>query len=512
MPAFEYTHPVGMSDQHTVDFLQKKYDVQSERAVRARVSKTGRVLGATLAVAAMIGTFFSYRIAQVTHGDEGDIGALSLFSTFSSSLSRLVTSNDKTLVGEADDRVNFLLLGIGGAGHDGPQLTDTIILGSFKPSTKQLGMLSIPRDLYVNIPGYGYSKLNHANAYGEQKGDGRGLATATDVVEDVVGEDIAYTIRVDFSGFEKIIDELGGVDVYVDRTFSDSSYPLDDGLGSVETVTFAQGWQHMDGETALKFARSRKGTNGEGSDFARAARQQKIIVAAKKRATSAGVLLNPARLTRLLNTLDDHIDTNLSFWEMMKLAKYAPDVSPEAITMQVLDTSSGILYSAMYEGAGYVVVPWEEDWSDVHNVADAMFATTSAAASEPTPAQPEQQTLARVEIQNGTSIVGLASDTAQRLQGSAFEVVALGNAASKHVARTVIYDLTDGRKSSELSSLKEFLGADVVMSSEGWIYSEDVVPSELTVDGTPDAELVTSDESVDFLIIVGEDAASLVLR
>lgn len=499
-----------MADQHTVDFLQKKYDIPNERVVRTKVSKTGRMIGATLAVAALVGTFFSYRIAQVTHGDEGDIGSLSLFSTFSSSLSRLVTSNDKTLIGEENDRINFLLLGIGGAGHDGPQLTDTIILGSFKPSTKQMGMLSIPRDLYVNVPSYGYTKLNHANYVGEQKGDGKGIETATDVIEDVVGEDIAYTLRIDFRGFEKVIDELGGIDVYVERTFSDSSYPLDDGLGSVETIAFEQGWHHMDGETALKFARSRKGNNGEGSDFARAARQQKIIVAVKKKATSAGVLLNPAKLTRLLNTVDEHIDTNLSFWEIVKLAQYAPDVNPDSIGMQVLDTSSGLLYDALLDGPGYVVIPWEEDWSDVHEVADNMFATGNT--SEPTPAQPEQVTTATVEIQNGTTIVGLASNTAQRLQGSSFEVVALGNANNRSVNRTVIYDLTDGRKSTELSNLKEFLGADVVMSSEGWVYSENVVPSELTVDSTPGADLVTSTETVDFLIIVGEDAASLVLR
>lgn len=501
-----------MPDQHSVDFLQKKYEVPTERAVRAKVSRTGRYIVMFLAVMAVVGTFFSYRIAQITHGDEADIGSLSFFSTFSSTLSRLAGSSDKALTGEESDRVNFLLLGVGGAGHDGPQLADTIIFGSFKPSSHELGMLSIPRDLYVEIPGYNSGKINHANAYGENSGDGEGLALASDVVSTVVGEPIHYTVRVDFDGFETLIDELGGIDVYVDQSFTDYEYPEYEGSPTYKTISFTQGWQKMDGATALEFARSRKGSNGEGSDFARGARQQKIILAVKDKALSLGVLLNPAKLTKLLATLNNHIDTNLSFWEMVKLAKYAPNVDTKAITMQVLDTSADSPLYACTTCEAYLIFPKADDWSDIHEIADTMFVSTGATSTQATSAALPSLPTVRVEVQNGTAISGLAYQTAQRLYGSSFDVVTIGNASQRTYAQTTIYDLTNGRKAAELASLKQFLGADVVLSSEGWIYADDVVPSELATTDAPGSDLVITDDTVDFLIVVGEDAASLVLR
>ncbi|MBI1908370.1 LCP family protein [Candidatus Uhrbacteria bacterium] len=501
-----------MSDQHTVDFLQKKYEIPTEREVRAKVSRSGRYIAMFLAVTAVVGTFFSYRIAQITHGDETDVGNLSFFSTFTSGFSRLVGSGDKPVAGEADDRINFLLMGIGGAGHDGPQLADTMIFGSFKPSTHELGMLSIPRDLYVSIPGYGNGKINHANAYGEQKGDGEGIKLASDVVETVTGQPIHYAVRVDFNGFEKLIDELGGIDVYVENSFTDAQYPEYEGSPTYITVSFERGWTHMDGETALQFARSRHGNNGEGTDFARGARQQKILLAVKDKALSAGVLLNPAKLTRLLDTLNDHIDTNLTFWEMVKLAKYAPNVDTNAITMQVLDTSPESPLYACTGCEAYIILPKADDWSDVHEIAETLFVSDGTASAEIVPATLPDVPAVKVEVQNGTAISGLAYQTAQRLDGSSFEVVTIGNATDRTYARTTIYDLTDGRKSAELASLKEFLGADVIMSHEGWVYADDVVPTALSEDDTPGADLVTSAEDIDFLIIVGEDAASLVLR
>lgn len=501
-----------MSDQHTVDFLQKKYEIPTEREVRTKVSKMGRYGAIFLVVSAVVGTFFSYRIAQITHGDEADVGSLSLFSTFTSGLARLAGSGDKTLTGETSDRINFLLMGIGGAGHDGPQLSDTLIFGSFKPSTHELGMLSIPRDLYVSIPGYGSGKINHANAYGENKGEGEGINLASEVISDVTGQPIHYAVRVDFDGFATLIDELGGVDVYVDRTFTDYQYPEYSGSPTYKTISFTEGWAHLDGQTALEFARSRHGNNGEGTDFARAARQQKIILAAKDKALSLGVLLNPAKLTRLLDTLNDHIDTNLTFWEMVKLAKYAPNIDTKAITMQVLDTSAESPLYACTTCEAYIILPKADDWSDVHDIAENMFVSTGAVSAEATPATLPDMPSVKIEVQNGTGISGLAYQTAQRLYGSSYEVVTIGNAADRTRQNTVIYDLTDGRKAAELAGLKEFLGAEVIMSHEGWVYADDVVPSELSASDTPGAELIITSQEVDFLVIVGEDAASLVLR
>ena len=184
----------------------------------------------------------------------------------------------ENLKGELDDRINFLLLGQGGVGHEGPYLTDTIIFASLKPSTKELAMFSIPRDFYVKIPKNGWARINSANSIGETTDyDGGGSAYTAKIIEDVFDQPVHYWLRVDFDAFQKIIDDLGGVNVCVDHSFTDEYYP-DENFG-YEPVEFEEGCQKMNGDTALKFSRSRHGTNGEGSDFARSARQQKIILA-----------------------------------------------------------------------------------------------------------------------------------------------------------------------------------------------------------------------------------------
>jgi LCP family protein required for cell wall assembly len=431
--------------------------------------------------------------------------------SFLASLKRLVVSGDKAVAGQDTDRVNFLLLGVGGSGHAGPELTDTIIFGSFKPSTKEVGMISIPRDLNVYMPDYGYRKINNVNAFAEMAKRGSGPEATASVVEDVLGEEVHYTVKVDFGGFEEIIDDLGGIDVYVERSFTDTTYPLDDALGSVETVSFTEGWAHMDGATALKFARSRHGSNGEGSDFARAARQQKMLLAVKDKALSLGVLLNPAKLNRVLGTIQDNVDTNLTLWEMMRFVKYIPDVSSESIAMHVLDNRSGLLYDANYNGA-YVLLPYEEDWSELHALADTIFEKSPNDPNFTTTAPVSTPTLnVSVEIQNGTGTTGLASQTAQLLEGSGFTVATIGNATDRATPKTVIYDLTDGEKDEELAALKEYLSADVYMSTKGYLAADDVVPDEVLA-GTPGVDLVTSSADIDFLIILGEDSTNLVLR
>lgn len=500
-----------------MDFLQKKYDIPNERQVRGKVSRATKVVGSMLAVLALGGVFFSYKIAQITHGQPGDITGLSVLSTISNSLARLVGSGDKPLAGEAEDRINFLLLGVGGEGHDGAQLSDTIMFGSFKPSTHETGLVSIPRDLVVNVPGYGLSKINAANAYGERQGDNKGLDLAAQVVSEVMGEEIPYVIRIDFSGFEKLIDKLGGIDVDVERAFTDTTYPEYEGSPTVMTVSFEQGRQHMTGEKALQYARSRKGNNGEAGDYARAARQQKVLLAVKQKAFSAGVLLNPTKLAGLLDTLSSHIDTNVSFWEMLRFAQYIPDVDANKIATEVTDVAGGYIFGAHSDGLGDVAYPVNDDWSDFHELADNLFAlapSNTETSSDDTVSDADGTThaAATIEVQNGTAVSGLAYQTAQRLDGSQFEVVHIANASSKSFSKTVIYDLTDGRKAEELAELQKFLEADVVSTTEGWIYADDVVPTSLTTDSRPAEEMVTSPTAVDFLIIVGQDAASFALR
>lgn len=490
-----------MEEENSVDFLKRKYQLAPDRQSHKKHKKLLRIGGIFFAILAVSGIALSFRLPAPS-GNDSD-ASLSFFSTFKN----LVTSGEKDLTGEEDDRINFLLLGIGGAGHDGPELTDTIMFGSYKPSTAEVGLLSIPRDLIVSIPDYGYRKINSINAYAESDNPGHGIETTSNVIGEVLDQDIHYTIKVDFDGFEQLIDSIGGVDVYVENSFADYTYPTNDDL--VKTVRFDEGWTHMNGDVALQYARSRHGTNGEGSDFARAERQQKLLVAVKEKVLSPSVLLNPGKLNKVIQTFQDNVQTNMTFWEMTKLAKFAPNISTENIHHTVLDASpSSPLYQSNINGA-YVLLPKRDDWSQIREIATNIFSAETSDTN--TTANLALQNQVRIEIQNGTSISGLASSVSQMLSTGGFDVRKIGNADSKGYQQTIIYDLSEGKKSEELNILKEFLEAEVAMSATGWIFADEVVPRELTI-STPGEDYITSEEPIDFLVILGQTAENLVMR
>ncbi|MFH0927967.1 MAG: LCP family protein, partial [bacterium] len=235
----------------------------------------GRVFAASIAFLALGASLASFAIAAKNPKETSILDNIPVISQIRGFFGSKANGPKSDNTG----RTNILLLGVGGYGHEGPQLSDTILLVSLDREDKKVGIISIPRDLSVEIPGYGERKINSANAYGEEKGQGEGPKLAAQVAESVFGMPVHYYVRVDFNAFQSIIDQIGGVDINVDRAFTDSQYPTND--YGVETISFNAGWQHMDGQTALKYSRSRHGTGGEGSDFARSARQQKILNAVK---------------------------------------------------------------------------------------------------------------------------------------------------------------------------------------------------------------------------------------
>lgn len=492
-----------MREGHSIDFLKKKYQLAPKRKDRNTPKNIAKVFGALIVATALVGALFSYQIAE-TAIETDDGSGFSLFSTFR----QLVTSDEKQLAGEEDDRINFLLTGVGGTGHAGPELTDTIIFASFKPSTNEIGMLSIPRDTIVEIPGYGYRKVNHVNAYAEIEEPGSGPQATADVLSKVLDQEIHYTLKVDFQGFQDLVDAVGGVDIYVDNSFTDYEYPTWD--EKYQTISFEEGWQYMDGDTALKYARSRHGNNGEGSDFARAERQQNVMLAVKDKILTAGTLLNPAKLNKLVETVQDNVQTNLTFWEMVKFIRYAPDIDTNNISHYVMDSSADSpLYASNINGA-YVLLPKKDDWSDVQLIAENIFSADPMHEESALDAI-AQVNPASIEIQNGTSVTGLAFQASQLLSSSGFDVVKIGNSDIRGYEKTVIYDLTEGEKSAELDVLMEYLEAEVSMTESGWVYADEVEPRELTVT-TPGEEYVTTSEPIDFLIILGQNATDLVLQ
>lgn len=406
---------------------------------------------------------------------------------------QLIHSADRPLSGETGDRINILLLGIGGPGHDGPYLTDTIILASLKPSTGQVALLSVPRDLSVSIPNYGWYKVNHANSFGETQSPGNGGELTSQVLSNTLGVPIHYYVRVDFSGFIQLIDELGGIDVEVDHGFVDTTYPTDH-EGEVKTVSFKAGWQHLDGKTALDFARSRHGSNGEGSDFARSRRQQKILLAVKAKVFSLGTLRSPSKINSILTALHDDIKTNFSPWELLGATRLTGSLDTTQLITKVLDDSpDGLLTATTGDDGAYLLVP-KKDWDTVRNLVANIFTAGSETAQV-------KSELVRVEIQNGTQLPGLANRTATLLSQKGYLVTHFGNAKQRDRTQTIIYDLTSGRNPQALDALKELLHAEVAITTPPGLFPDTDTNSQL-----PNTEVAyAASTKPDFLIIIGTD-------
>jgi LCP family protein required for cell wall assembly len=247
------------------------------------------------------------------------LALIALYTSFSPS-HRIVPN--RVSQGWAQDRVNILLFGVGGTNHPRhDNLADSIMLVSLKPSTGQAAIVSIPRDLWVHISGYGTHRINYAHEIGEQGGyPGEGPGLLSDTVSSVFNQPVHAFIRVDFAAFEKLIDNLGGVDVYCQHGFYD--YLFHDG--------FAQGWHHLTGKRALAYARYRYVIGSEGDNYARELRQQQVVNALREKLQH----MQPQQALGVLQavtTLSGAAETNLTAPQLLSLYRTFHDIKPDQI-------------------------------------------------------------------------------------------------------------------------------------------------------------------------------------
>ncbi len=331
------------------------------------------------------------------------------------------------LQGEKDNRINILLLGVGGAKHAGGTLTDTIMLLSIKPKEKKAALLSIPRDLYVAIPSIGSGKINSAHALGEQREPGAGPALTKTTVGTILNLPIHYYIRLDFQGFVSLVDTLGGIDVNVDKAISDPFYPNDltDGYSPFYLKV---GQTHMLGKIALKYARSRETT----SDFDRSRRQQQILSAIKTKVLSLNTLANPKRVNELFGIAGDHIRTDLAVWEMERLATILKDIDTSAMSSKVLDTSiGGPLVGRTDERAGYIILPRKGNFGEIAAIALNLFDDKQSIAP------------ATVAIENASGQANVGGNIALILRGYGYRVTSIKDATtSRAKSQLLVKDLT----------------------------------------------------------------------
>lgn len=251
--------------------------------------------------------------------------AVKILRTFDFAFYYTITSNflfsPVSQLAKEDDRTNILVMGKAGGRHDGPELTDTIMLISVSLNNKNIKIISIPRDLWIPEM---RAKINSAYYWGNQKNVG-GINFAKAEVSQVMGIPIHYGAVIDFSGFKDLIDQVGGIEVNVANGFTDHLYPIEgrenDMCGNrdskymcrYESLTFNPGLQFMDGETALKYVRSRHAEGEEGTDLAREARQAKVIEALKNKLSDKNTYLDLNRDKALLKVILRSIETDIDY-------------------------------------------------------------------------------------------------------------------------------------------------------------------------------------------------------
>ena len=336
-------------------------------------------------------------------------------------------------------RVNILIVGLDYSdwrGNSGPPLSDTMIVLSLDPITKSAGMLSVPRDLWVSIPGFDYGKINTAYQLGEAyklPNGGPGLALAT--VEQLLGIPIQYYAQIDFEAFVYFIDQLEGVKIEVPNEIWIDIYDDDKGKIMVRT-----GIQTLSGEYALAYARAR---NSQGGDFDRSARQQQVIMGIRQRILEFDIL--PSLIQNaptIYQHISNSINTNLTLDQAIKLAWLAMEVDTANIKSGIISPPNQVTFGRSPDGLE-ILNPIPDQ---IRLLRDEIFAPEQSAGPSAYEGKGTFELMmeegASVKILNGSTVPGLAGRTGEYLQSLGANVAVVGDADGNGYSNTSIYDYT----------------------------------------------------------------------
>jgi LCP family protein required for cell wall assembly len=337
----------------------------------------------------------------------------------------------------AGDRVNVLLLGVDRRPSEKcPCRTDTMILVSLDSKNATAGAITIPRDLYVPIPGVGDYRINQANFYGDlYKYPGGGPALAKRTVEYNFGRRVHFYVLVDFNGFRRVVDALGGIDVDVPRAIDDPEYP-DENFG-YKPIHIPAGRVHMNGEMALQYARARH----SDSDFGRSRRQIQVLMAIRDKALRLDLL---SKLPALVRSMWGVVETDMTPQDVLALAPLAAKVKTENIKTATIDQTMTVEFRTS-TGAD---VLWP-DRGKIGQVLEQIIPSENGAAVQ---AKQIQQEAARILVLNGSANPQVAERTARLLQSQGFLIAAYGNADRFDYSKTVLIDYS-GSKNVTLNAL-----------------------------------------------------------
>ncbi|HEX5798019.1 MAG TPA: LCP family protein [Candidatus Saccharimonadales bacterium] len=387
---------------------------------------------------------------------------------------------------EGDGRINILLLGRGGAGHDGPDLTDTIILVSIDPIEKSAGIVSIPRDLYVTVPDYGSMKINSVFYSGKanylanssdsnsgtiKKAEKEGLNLAEQTVEDVLGIPVHYNAMINFKGFIEAIDTVGGIDINVPKSVSEHMRINNQNY----FLNVKAGPKHFGGFEALAYSRSRY-TSARG-DFDRSERQRLVIIGLKDKILSAGTFSNPARLSQLFDQFGNNVQTSFNFEDLNKIYSIVKEIDSNKVqSIGLVDPPNNFLTTSNLGGLS-VVLPTlgQDNYKDIHHYIRNTLRDSFL-----------KQEDAGVVILNGTSQPSLALQKAEELRSYGYKVTRVDNAPSLDYEKTVLVDMNFRNNQYTKHYLQKRL-------------------NNLALDSLPDGNIRVGTN--DFVIILGNDTA-----
>ena len=410
-------------------------------------------------------------------------------------LSDLLFKSGNKLEGEEEGQINILLLAVGGEGHSGENLADTIMVASIQASTHKVALLSIPRDLYVQVPGEEYySKLNAVHAYGESKKKNNGPELIEKKVEEITGLPIHYFARVDFTAFKKIVEAVGGVNITIENGFTDY----------LHKIAFPTGTETMNGDRALAYVRARYVEGPEGGDFKRAARQQQILIAILNKVFSVNTAIDFSAINGIIASISEDIRTSMQTWEMKRFFEIARQIDRASVKSVVLSTGPrGVLVgeTAVLGGEpASVLKPRTGDYSEIQAIAKNIFSedigrnipSASQESTSPEPsvspspsASPESTVKPTLEVRNGTAVNGLAKKIADQFAKEGYKIVTTGNAKSKTIKETKVY-------------------APKVTQAD----DAQAIASTLEASAETDFPADESKTTADILIILGADAAN----
>ena len=395
--------------------------------------------------------------------------------------------NPNLLKGEGSGRINILLMGIGGVNHDGPDLTDTMLIASIDPVNNKAVLLSVPRDLWVKMPNNfisNYQKINAAYESGKyeylgqatssnsnQKAIDAGFSAVNKTVDNVLGITINYNVLVDFQAFQQAINTVGGVTVNVPTALYDPTMAWQNNWNPVLAPA---GIQTMNGYKALLYVRSRETT----SDFARTQRQRAVMLDLKQKVLSLGTLSNPLKISQLMSAFGDNIRTNISLNDAEALYALTKKISNNNVQSIDLATPPHNLVTTSSYGGLSIVEPTAGlyDYGQIQAYVRSELVDGYITREN-----------ANIMVLNGTTTPGLAEKVAALLKSYGYNVGHVGNAPSTSYQKTLIIDLTHGKDKYTSHYLHNRFHAIV----------SDKIPSNSILP-----------KKANFVIILGNDAAT----